>query len=80
VFTACAVQPARSKAATPLTCVAIVGQSLVSGRSQFGYNLAKRTCDGSRKRQAMLNEVLAYKRKKKAGRLNKHGPGAGEKD
>jgi hypothetical protein len=80
VFTACAVRPARSKAATALTCVVDVGQSLVSGRSQFGYNLPKRTCDGCRKRQEMLNEVLAHKLKEEAGEVNNHGPGVGEKD
>ena len=35
---------------------------------------------GLQEAQEMLNEVLAYKRKEMAGRGNKHGPGAGEKD
>jgi hypothetical protein len=80
VFTACAVQSARSKAATALTCVAIVGQSRVSGNLQFHYDLAKGRATVCRKQQETLNEVLAYKREEKAGRVNKHGPGVGEKD
>src|ERR1039457_3617085 len=63
---ACAVQPARSEAATALTCCAVVATITCERKPAISLRPSKRTCDGCRKRQEMLNAVLAYKQKKKA--------------
>src|ERR1019366_6365076 len=77
---ACAVQPARSKAATAVDLRRSCRTIMCERKPAISPQPSKRTCDGCRKRQEMLNEVLAHKLKEEAGRVNKHGPGVGEKD
>ena len=64
---ACAVQPARSEAATALTCCAVVATITCERKPAISLRPSKRTCEGSRRRQEMLNEVLAHKLKEEAG-------------